>query len=65
VERFRNIGVRIEDDFLITPTGTERLSAGAPREIEEIEALMRLPGVSTPERRPHVVEWYRGLGQAE
>lgn len=63
VERLRNTGVRIEDDFLITPDGADRLSAGAPREIDEIEALMRLPGLSTPERRPEVVEWYHGLGQ--
>jgi Xaa-Pro aminopeptidase len=33
-------GVRIEDDFLITPTGFERLSAGIPRTISEIEACM-------------------------
>lgn len=39
VERYNNIGVRIEDDYLITPTGLEHLSAG-PREIRDIEALM-------------------------
>jgi Xaa-Pro aminopeptidase len=33
-------GIRIEDTYLITADGFERLSAGAPREIEEIEALM-------------------------
>jgi Xaa-Pro aminopeptidase len=38
VERYQNIGVRIEDDYLITPTGVEWLSK-APREIAEIEAL--------------------------
>ena len=37
------IGVRIEDDILVTPTGAEVLSAGAPRSVEEIEALMRRP----------------------
>ncbi|MDX1660246.1 MAG: aminopeptidase P N-terminal domain-containing protein [Gemmatimonadota bacterium] len=35
-----NIGVRIEDDILVTEDGHENLSAGAPREIEAIEALM-------------------------
>jgi Xaa-Pro aminopeptidase len=61
VQRFRNIGVRIEDDYLVTPAGAERLSAGAPREMDEIEALMRLPGVSAEERRESVVEWYRSV----
>ncbi len=36
-----NIGVRIEDDILITPFGPENLSEKAPRTIEEIEALMK------------------------
>jgi Xaa-Pro aminopeptidase len=38
VERYQNIGVRIEDDYVITPTGMERLSK-APREVQEVEAL--------------------------
>ncbi|MCX7905966.1 MAG: aminopeptidase P N-terminal domain-containing protein [Bacteroidetes bacterium] len=36
-----NIGVRIEDDLLITPQGYALLSEGAPRTVAEIEALMR------------------------
>lgn len=36
-----NIGVRIEDDILITDGEPENLSAKAPRKIEEIEALMQ------------------------
>ena len=40
VERYNNIGIRIEDDYLITPSGVEWLSR-APREISEIEGAMR------------------------
>ncbi len=36
-----NIGIRIEDDVLVTETGYEILSAGVPKEIDEIEALMQ------------------------
>jgi Xaa-Pro aminopeptidase len=34
------LGVRIEDDILVTPTGYEILSKGAPRTVAEIEKLM-------------------------
>ncbi|HEY8311532.1 MAG TPA: M24 family metallopeptidase, partial [Gemmatimonadaceae bacterium] len=43
VERYNNTGVRIEDDYVITPTGLERMS-NAPREIAEIEAMMKTRG---------------------
>lgn len=35
--RDESIGVRIEDMYLVTDDGFERLTAGAPREIEELE----------------------------
>jgi Xaa-Pro aminopeptidase len=38
-EEFLGIGVRIEDDVIITADGAENLTASVPVEIEEIEAL--------------------------
>ena len=40
-EEYWNIGIRIEDDILITRDGPKILSAGAPRRIEDIEQLMQ------------------------
>ena len=39
-----NQGIRIEDQYLVTATGSERMSAGIPRSISEIEAAMRGKG---------------------
>ena len=39
-KKWWNIGVRIEDDVLITATGFENLSREAPRTVAEIEAMM-------------------------
>src|SRR5207245_10797867 len=36
-----NIGIRIEDDVLVTEGGCEVITAEAPKRIEDIEALMR------------------------
>ena len=40
VARYENSGVRIEDDYIVTPARTERITT-APREIAEVEALMK------------------------
>ena len=39
-EKYKNIGVRIEDDLLVTPTGVEWMTKNLPRKINEIEAFM-------------------------
>ena len=40
-EEFWDLGVRIEDDVLVTATGNENLTAATPKAIADIEALMR------------------------
>ncbi|MFL6207686.1 MAG: Xaa-Pro aminopeptidase [Pyrinomonadaceae bacterium] len=39
-DKYRGIGVRIEDDVLVTPDGHHVLTAKAPKQIEEIESLI-------------------------
>lgn len=39
-KKWRGIGIRIEDNVVVTDTGCELLTAGAPKTVEEIEALM-------------------------
>ena len=41
VRKYMDIGVRVEDSFLLEATGLRRLSASLPRTIDEIEAVMR------------------------
>ncbi|GGC09670.1 Xaa-Pro aminopeptidase [Marinobacterium zhoushanense] len=38
--RWRGIGIRIEDDVLVTAQGAEVLTAAVPKRVDEIEALM-------------------------
>jgi len=39
--RFLGIGIRIEDDVLVTDDGPEVLTAGVPKAVAEVEAAMR------------------------
>jgi Xaa-Pro aminopeptidase len=39
-ERYRGIGVRIEDDVVVTADGRRNMSAALPRDPDEIEAWM-------------------------
>jgi Xaa-Pro aminopeptidase len=41
-KRWWNIGIRIEDDVLVTSMGNEVLTAEAPKTVEQIESLMSL-----------------------
>jgi len=40
-EQYWNIGIRIEDDALVTPDGVHILSAAAPKTVADIEAVMK------------------------
>lgn len=46
--KYAGLGVRIEDDYLVTPAGVERASKGVPREIDEIEREMAKPRTALP-----------------
>ncbi|HEX5858549.1 MAG TPA: M24 family metallopeptidase, partial [Microbacterium sp.] len=50
-EEYRGIGVRIEDDILMTADGPVNLSAGIPRTADEVEAwMLRLGSTDTAGR---------------
>jgi Xaa-Pro aminopeptidase len=49
VQKYKDIGIRIEDSFLLTNDGLKRLST-VPRTIEEIESFMRGSPTSTKQR---------------
>lgn len=42
-EQFWNIGIRIEDDAIVTETGCELITRGVPVDPDQIEALMKAP----------------------
>ncbi len=39
-KRYRNIGIRVEDNVIVTEDGAEVITSTVPKEIDEIEALM-------------------------
>ncbi|MHC5018619.1 MAG: aminopeptidase P family protein [Planctomycetota bacterium] len=47
--KYWNIGIRIEDDVVITPSGYRNLSASVPRDIATIEAIMAGRGIGDAE----------------
>lgn len=59
VARYANIGIRIEDSYAFTDKGLVRLSAGTPRTIEEVEAMMAMPNLFNELRAGEIVEKYR------
>jgi Xaa-Pro aminopeptidase len=58
VRRYANIGVRIEDDYFATDAGVEWISRG-PRELSEIEQLMRARASVPAPRDSSIIDWYR------
>ena len=40
-KEFRDIGIRIEDDVIVTKSGCDVITDGVPKQIDEIEALMQ------------------------
>ena len=40
-EALRGIGIRIEDNILVTTFGNENLTESCPKEVDEIESIMQ------------------------
>lgn len=46
LQKYKHLGVRLEDSFLLTESGLKRLSAKVPRTTSEIEAFLKREGAS-------------------
>lgn len=57
VRKYADIGVRIEDDYIVTEAGVQWVSCVA-READEVEALMREPVRGPAGRDADWVKWY-------
>lgn len=62
VQKYANIGVRIEDDYIMNADGIEWISK-APREINEVEAMMKEKWNGPSPRDAATVEAYRSTGR--
>ena len=49
--KYRGIGIRIEDDVVVTKEGNLNLTAKVPKDPQEIEAIMAKSGVKKPARK--------------
>ena len=53
--RWRGIGIRIEDDVLVTDKGRRVLTKAVPKDADEIEALMAKNNVKPLKRKRKAV----------
>jgi Xaa-Pro aminopeptidase len=60
VRKFANMGVRIEDNYVVTEEGVKWISCVA-READEVEALMREPVKGPATRDAEKVAWYGNM----
>ncbi len=60
LKKYANIGVRIEDDYIVTADGFERPTSEAPRTIAEIEKEMAKRGTMLP-RDAATIEGYKKI----
>jgi Xaa-Pro aminopeptidase len=51
VKKYADLGVRVEDSFLMEEAGLRRLSSSVPRTIDEIEQLLRARPATAPAAR--------------